>query len=248
MNTKKISLFTIPNLMSLGNLLCGSLGVVLITKDKESLPVVALLMLIALGLDFFDGYAARLLKQYSDIGKQLDSLADMVTFGLLPGIMVKNMFEHHVEEMLSFPTSFYFFSMGLVGFLIPIFSALRLAKFNIDEEQQNYFKGLPTPANAILILSLNWILANQQLYILSNELVLLVIVVFNSWLMISNIPLMAFKFKKFSWKGNELSIIFLTISLIGVIMYQFVAVPFLIFLYVSLSVIFKKHIIRNYAP
>ena len=220
---------------------------------------------IAAVLDFLDGFVARALKQYSEIGKQLDSLADMVTFGVVPGVVMFHMlilvFNFH--DNTPFPgvagdSILSRFPWALVAFIIPLFSALRLAKFNIDTRQSDSFIGLPTPANAIFICSVglifkkvfilagmsdqmggmiggkfNLMLAN----LLSNEWVLITITLVLSVLLISEIPLFSLKFKSFGWKGNEIRWIFLALCVVLLVTLKFVGIPLAIVLYILLSVI-----------
>ncbi len=219
------NLFNLPNVLTLCNLICGCLGIVLLFDcnleydGNTRFLVVFGLMLLAAIFDFFDGFAARLLKITSPIGKQLDSLADVVTFGVLPGMIV-----NHFLKINSF-------EYGVIALLIPLFSALRLAKFNIDERQNLGFIGLPTPANALFFASLV-LLDVPHL----KEIVLICIPLF-CYFMIAEIPLFALKFKNFSFKGNEIKYIFLLLSLVLILVMQLQAMPFIILSYLLLSVI-----------
>lgn len=133
-----------------------------------------------------------------------------------------------------------------LGFIITSFSALRLAKFNVDTEQSTYFKGLATPANTILIFSLFWI-QNQNGFIVSKEYdlyFLIGVTVLSCWLLIANLPLFSFKFKGFAWKDNDYKYLFLIISLILLVLFQMNSVPFIILLYIIMSILFKKKIIH----
>ncbi len=246
----KMKLFTLPNLLTLGNLFCGCLACVFIIYG---IPIYIILILICTSLlfDLLDGMVARALKINSEIGIQLDSLADMVTFGFLPGILMFQMlgapdiFQMNPENQIDFERIQFNF-ISLLGFLIPLFSALRLAKFNVDTEQSIYFKGLNTPANTILIFSLVWI-QNQNGFIISTEIdtyILIGITLLSCWLLISNIPIFSFKFKGSAWKDNHFKYIFLGISLILLILFQMNALPFIILLYIIISIIFRKKIIN----
>lgn len=237
-----MKLFTIPNLLTLGNLFCGCLAIIyLSTYNLVEVPY-TLLVLIGLSLffDLLDGMVARAMKINSEIGVQLDSLADMVTFGFVPGLMMLILlgdFEINPSESSFLP---------FIGFLITLFSALRLAKFNVDTEQTTYFKGLATPANTILIFSLFWI-QNQNGFILSKEYdlyFLIGITILSCYLLIANLPLFSFKFKGFSWKDNDYKYLFLIISLILLVLFQMNSVPFIILLYIITSILFKKKIIH----
>jgi CDP-diacylglycerol---serine O-phosphatidyltransferase len=219
----------------------------------------AYLVGIAAVLDFLDGFVARALKQYSPIGKDLDSLADMVTFGVVPGVVMFQMmnisYNLNIEQIGNFPTGKQ--GQAFLAFLITLFSALRLAKFNNDTRQSDSFIGLPTPANSILICSLplilhieniEWFLHDWQhpaqhsghhplTTILLNSNLLWGIVVVMSYLLIAELPLFALKFKSFKWKGNELRFSFLAVSVIMLVLLQYIALPLIIVLYILLSVI-----------
>lgn len=234
-----MKLFTLPNLLTLSNLFCGSLAAIYIANSElhDALAnTVLTLLCLSLLFDLLDGMVARALKINSEIGVQLDSLADMVSFGLVPGLMMMTMLKKETDV----------FPLILFGLLITLFSALRLAKFNLDTEQSTYFKGLATPANTILIYSLFWIVAQDE-RIISPEIdlyLLLVITLITSILLISNIPLFSFKFKGFAWKDNHYKYIFLLISLVLLIIYQIYALPYIILLYIITSILFKKNIIH----
>jgi CDP-diacylglycerol--serine O-phosphatidyltransferase len=231
-NDQRIRLFTIPNLMTCGNLLCGCLGVVF--SFRGDLLLAGALIFVAAVLDFLDGFAARLLNQSSPIGKQLDSLADMVTFGLLPSMILFQYLERantsiEIEGMLR----------SFSAFILTIFSALRLAKFNIDTRQSDSFIGVPTPANAILVASLPFILRNNPAYesLILNPMVLVGYTLLMSFLLVMEMPLLAFKFKTFGWKDNQIKYIFLGLSVILLILLNFAAVPLIVGLYVLLSIV-----------
>ena len=211
------NLFNLPNVLTLCNLICGCLAIFLVF-DLRFFDALGLMLLAAV-FDFFDGFAARLLKISSPIGKQLDSLADVVTFGVLPGMIVF----HYLK--------FNSFNYSVVALLIPVFSALRLAKFNVDERQNSGFIGLPTPANALFFASL--VLLDVP-YL--KEFVLICIPLF-CYFMIAEIPLFALKFKNFSFKGNEIKYLFLLLSLVLILVVQLQAMPFIILSYLLLSVI-----------
>lgn len=232
-----MKLFTIPNILTLSNLFCGSLAAIYLASSELSddlAGTVLTLLCLSLLFDLLDGMVARALKINSEIGVQLDSLADMVSFGLVPGLMMMTMLKKETQ----------IFPLILFSLLITLFSALRLAKFNIDTEQSTYFKGLATPANTILIYSLFWIVAQDE-KIISPEIdlyLLLGTTLITSILLISNIPLFSFKFKGFAWKDNHYKYIFLLISLVLLLIYQVYALPFIILLYITTSILFKKNI------
>lgn len=235
----------IPNAITCGNLFCGCLAIV--AAFKGNLVMTAYLVGIAAVLDFFDGFTARLLKVGGEMGKQLDSLADMVTFGVVPGIVLFQLMSASTR-LNGKPTLLLANDIGsywlLLSFLITIFSAIRLAKFNIDTRQTNSFIGVPTPANTILICSIpliNHFQANfggfNILAITENIYFLIVLTLLMSYLLIAELPLFAMKFKNFGWPDNKIRYSFLIISVILLILFQFIAIPFIIFLYIVLSVI-----------
>lgn len=165
-------------------------------------------------LDFFDGFVARLLKVSSPIGKELDSLADMVTFGVLPSVIMYLLLRDYTySEYLPY-----------VAFMIAIFSALRLAKFNIDDRQQSVFIGLPTPANALFISSFAFIVKSTFQSIVSAPLLVAVTIIF-SLLLVAPIELFALKFKAFNWKDNKIRFSFLLISIICILLFKVLAIP-----------------------
>ncbi|MBX3163764.1 MAG: CDP-diacylglycerol--serine O-phosphatidyltransferase [Bacteroidetes bacterium] len=207
----------IPNIITLGNLFCGCLAIVKIFEGD--LIRAAYLVGIALICDFFDGFAARLLKVTSPIGKDLDSLADMVTFGVVPGLVM-----FHLNSSLSY-----------FAFIIPIFSAIRLAKFNNDTRQTSSFIGLPTPANAALICSLP--LAAGENYAQLDSWAYIPIVLIGSLLLVAEIPLFALKFKNFAWADNKIKYIFLVLCLVLLVALKFAAIPLIIILYILLSIV-----------
>ncbi len=249
MNIKK----HIPNTLTCGNLFCGCLAVVF--AFKGDLVFSSYLVGIAAVLDFFDGFAARLLNVHSEIGKQLDSLADMVTFGVLPGVMMFLMLADAAAFHFSGTfneTSYTAFKSGMefpswliyTAFMITIFSALRLAKFNIDTRQTSSFIGVPTPATAILICSLPLIKFFQPvlgsfnvLVIIENPWFLLTLTILMSFLMVAELPLFALKFKNFGWADNKIRFSFLITAVILLVLLKFIAIPFIIFLYIILSLV-----------
>ena len=177
-------------------------------------------------LDFFDGFAARMLKVSSPIGKELDSLADMVTFGVLPSVIMFHLIGSYSDHQY----------LPFTAFIIAIFSALRLAKFNIDDRQQSVFIGLPTPANALFISSFAFIVSSNYGGFVSTGVLLAVSVIF-SLLLVAPIELFALKFKSFSWKDNQLRFTFLIISVLCIVIFKILAIPLIIITYIALSLI-----------
>ncbi len=237
-----MKLFTIPNLMTLGNLLCGCLGLFFVFEGN--LITASYLIFFAGVLDFLDGFVARLLQQHSEIGKQLDSLADMVTFGVLPSIIIVKLIHLSTEYSLPLmPENLKFEhpmpKIAYIGLVIALFSCLRLAKFNIDTRQSTSFIGLPTPANAFVVASFPLILQFNPIYSegLLNTNLLIAYSLIISYLLIAELPLFALKFKKFDWSSNKIKYLFLLISIFLVLLIQFLAIPIIIFIYIIISVI-----------
>jgi len=211
----------IPNAITCLNLFSGCVGVWFAFNGNY--PGVALAVIFSAIFDFLDGMSARLLKAYSPMGKELDSLADVVSFGLLPGATVFN--------MLSVD---YIHSYAYLGFLLTIFSALRLAKFNIDERQTSSFIGLPTPANAIFWAGIALAFSS---WFIAHPLVLLGLTVLFSYLLVAEIPMFSLKFKNLNWKENKLQFVFLGGCLLLIILLLQKAIAPLILWYIVLSVV-----------
>lgn len=232
----------IPNLITLLNLFCGCIAIVFAVHDR--FEMVALFVFLGIIFDFFDGLAARILNVRSDIGLQLDSLADMVTSGVVPGLVMFKLLEMSlsngwdtgslVSKGLEISTLW-----PLLGFIITLASAYRLAKFNIDEDQTDSFIGLPTPANALLIVSLPLILLfhNNEILneIILNKWFLIGLTFVSAFLLNAKLPLFALKFKNWSFKDNAIRYIFLFISIILLATLKYLAVPAIIVLYILLS-------------
>ncbi len=233
--TMKIRLFTIPNLLTLANLLCGSLAVIAIATAANYKSAFLLIVLAAV-FDFFDGFAARILNQCSPLGGELDSLADMISFGLAPALVMMSLTQSsewlylssavHNSEVLKYG--------AYIPLLIAAFSALRLAKFNIDEAQSCEFIGLPTPACALFCVSLG--LLYTEGFALSAELVVAIALVL-ALLLISPIKMFALKFKGFGWRNNEIRYGFIALSVALFALLQLHALPLIVVLYVALSTI-----------
>lgn len=228
----------IPNTLTCCNLLSGCFSILFLVSG---MPIKAALMIFVAGLfDFLDGFAARLLHAHSPIGADLDSLADVVSFGVAPGFI---MYSLMCDGM---PTPIW--PLGKVSlfacfaFLLPVFSAVRLAKFNVDDRQTASFIGLPTPPMAIFMASLP--LAFSQLGLLRHAvldpMLGLGIVLLFSFLMVCNRPFFSFKMHSLSWKGNELQWIFLAIAIAGFAIFRLVALPFILLLYILLSLLFYR--------
>lgn len=211
----------LPNLLTIFNLLSGVIAIFLAT-DYRLVPAALFIFLAAL-FDFFDGAVARWLKVSSEIGKQLDSLADMVTFGTAPAFIVFQLLKDSGATSVE----------ASVVLLIPAFSALRLAKFNIDERQLTSFIGLPTPANGFFWAGLAFI----EPAIFYSHYVIMALVVIMSLLLVAELPMFSLKFSNLKWRGNQLRFFFLTLSAVLIMMLFLKAIPIIVFLYIIFSII-----------
>lgn len=228
-----LQLFSLPNILTLINLFSGCLGVVFLFNNKWEL--VPLCILVSLVADFFDGFAARFTKTNSDLGKQLDSLADVVSFGFLPGAILFNLIGATAYDA-PFDAKLW---VASPGFLVSLFAALRLAKFNIDTRQSDGFIGLATPAATLFIagILLIHIYNPYGLAAITNSAAFLyVATVVVSFLMIAELPMFSFKFKSFGWKGNEIRYLFIILSLVLLATLKFAAVSVIIILYILISI------------
>lgn len=234
MNIKK----HIPNLITLINLFCGRIAVVFVSESNYEMAF----YMVCLGIffDFFDGFFARLFKVSSPLGLQLDSLADMVTSGVVPGYVMYTLFVKSANPHDVIGSAF----IPFLGFIVTLGSCYRLANFNIDTRQTDSFIGLPTPANALFILSLPLVIEFSDslmiFEILTNHWVLLGIALCSAYVLNAEIPLFALKIKKFNLKDNALQIVFLLISLVMLIFLHYIAIPLIIIFYVLLSVVNNK--------
>jgi len=223
----------IPNLLTCCNALLGSLSIVF--AFKGFLETAALLILCAAIFDFFDGFAARLLNAKSAIGVDLDSLADVISFGLAPAVILFIWMEFCFTNL---PPELQFFPLTLLpyfAFIIVPFSAYRLAKFNNDERQQHEFYGLATPANAFFIAFLPF--AADKLPLLDNFWALLCLTFIFSILLVLEFPMFSLKFSTYSFKKNLIRYLFLLLSVILLIAFQLAAFPIIILLYIFISLI-----------
>ncbi len=218
----------IPNAITCANLFSGCIGIVFAFNGE--LEIAAYFVLLSGIFDFFDGMVARLLNVKSEIGKQLDSLADMVSFGFLPGVVMFQLLSLSDYQSTYLP---------YLGFMITIFSALRLAKFNIDERQTEDFIGLNTPMNTLFIVSLPFI-AKDYPGIIGSSITLISIIAITSYLLTSEIRIFSFKLSDRSWAKNKMKFIFLILSLVLIAFLKFMAIPFILVLYISLSILHFK--------
>ncbi len=227
MNIKK----HIPNFITLLNLFSGCIA--LVFAIELNFEMAFFFVSLGIFLDFFDGFFARLFKVSSPLGLQLDSLADMVTSGLVPGFVMFLMLSKNTDSSF----------IPYLGFIITLGSCYRLANFNIDTRQTDSFIGLPTPANALFILSLPLVMqhtSSELIYeFLKNQWVLLAITSLSAYILNAEIPLFSLKIKEFNFAKNKLQIVFLISSIVLFIAFQFLGIPLVILLYVSLS-IFKN--------
>ncbi len=236
----------IPNTITLLNLLCGSIATIFAVQGN--LVMAAVFVGLGIFLDFFDGLAARLLNVKSELGLQLDSLADMITSGLVPGIIMFQLFRRSLRETVPVPQDWQagqdllewnFPVLALFGLLVTLASGYRLAKFNIDERQTDSFIGLPTPANALLIISLPLILIFQPqpvlLDIILNPWFLVALTVFSCFMLNAEVPLFALKFSTWNFSENKLRYFFILFCILLLIFLHFAAIPLIIISYVILS-------------
>ncbi|MBQ6581646.1 MAG: CDP-diacylglycerol--serine O-phosphatidyltransferase [Alistipes sp.] len=223
----KIRLFTIPNMLTLGNLICGSSAVVALLMHAD-FELAFWLVVASAVFDFFDGFAARLLKSVSAIGVELDSLADMVSFGLVPSVAMFCLWD--VAPSSDLPSWMRYLTLTIVAF-----SALRLAKFNIDDTQTTEFCGLPTPANGLFCLSLAMLMAAGSISL--PQWAILTISIGMAYMLISPIRMFALKFKGFGWQGNEIRYSFLALCVVLIAAFTRYAVPAIILLYIIISAI-----------
>ena len=237
---KNIRLFTPANLLTLCNLLAGVVALI-VTLRYHAYETAFWLIIAASVFDFFDGFVARLMKQQSPLGVQLDSLADDVTFGVVPAVVMYEIYIH--------TTSFYGLNSEWMGYasyvvlIIAAFSVLRLAKFNIDTTQATEFCGLPTPANALMLLSLAMLYEQGSVALYQEHI--LAISIAAAALLISPIRMFALKFKGFGWRGNELRYGFILVSLLIIILVPTYAVLSIIVLYIVVSTLRWLFVGRN---
>jgi CDP-diacylglycerol--serine O-phosphatidyltransferase len=241
MNIKKY----IPNLLTLGNLLCGTIATIFAVQGQ--FVFAALLVILGILFDFLDGFAARLLHVSGELGKQLDSLADMVTSGVVPGIIMFQLMSER-NSMVSYAGKREVVSLiGLdlevfpfIGLILTLGACYRLAKFNIDTRQSDSFIGLPTPAMSLFVISLPLIQEYSSIdfvqNIIANHYFLIAVTFVLTYLMNAELPLFSLKFKEYSVKNNVIKYLFLVVSLCMIIFLQYLSIPLIIALYVILSI------------
>ena len=228
----------IPNAVTCGNLVSGCVSILFLSMN---MPVKAAVMIFVAGLfDFLDGFAARLLHVHSPIGADLDSLSDVVSFGVAPGFIMYWLMIHATD----FPIVALFGVplLPCLAFLLPVFSAIRLAKFNIDDTQTTSFRGIPAPGMALFIASLPLMLG-QVKHLTDGSLgywACFGITIIFSFMMVSRLRFFSFKMKSAKWKGNEVRWIFLIVAVVSFAIFRFVALPFVMVLYVLMSIFFAE--------
>jgi CDP-diacylglycerol---serine O-phosphatidyltransferase len=233
----------IPNLITCLNLAAGFISIILIINGNA--VTASWLILLAMLFDFLDGFSARLLNEYSEMGKELDSLADVVSFGIAPGLIIYSL----MINIINTESSFFFLNYHkiataiiiLISSFMAVCGALRLAKFNIDTEQSTSFKGLPIPANALgvisIVLSANFSQSELLLRITKSPVILILISLSLSVLMISRLNLISLKFESYGIKGNEHRYVLILISVVSLILAGIAALPLIIPFYIIISVI-----------
>ncbi|KQR92012.1 CDP-alcohol phosphatidyltransferase [Chryseobacterium sp. Leaf180] len=239
----------LANALTLGNLFSGCVGAVHLLNGDYG--VTAICIILSLVLDFFDGFVARALKANSNLGTQLDSLADMVSFGVIPGLAMFKMLEPFGNKLLGIELPF---ELKYFGFLITLFSCLRLAIFNLDEDQKYYFKGLNTPSNTILIFGIYNFIQTLSLSNSENQFgslninlnlgaeVWLVLTIISSWLLVSPIKMIAMKFKSMKLKDNYPKLALLVGAILILLIFKTVGIPLVILYYIFISLIFQKQL------
>ena len=238
----------IPNILTLGNLFCGTVATIYAVQGN--FEIAGILVVLGIFFDFFDGFAARVLNVSGELGKQLDSLADMVTSGVVPGIVMFKLLAISPNldtlENAAIDTNwmnFNFAPIQLLGLLLTLGACYRLAKFNIDKRQSESFIGLPTPAMSLFIISLPLIQEYSTIEsiqnLISNHYFLILVTVLLTYLMNAELPLFSLKFKEYSVKNNAVKYMFILISVLLIFSLHVISIPIIIFLYVSLSIIRK---------
>lgn len=228
----------IPNLFTLGNLFCGTLAAM--AAVEGFFEAAAGLVVLGIVLDFFDGFLARLLGVQGELGKQLDSLADMVTSGVVPGLLMFRFYEQAIQNGdIEMTTAVVL--LTFTSFLLTLGAGYRLAKFNIDTRQTDSFIGLPTPAMSLFVVSLP-VIFEHTAYVwvkewLQNVYFLVGVSVTLAILMNANLPLLSLKFKSFGIKDNLFKYLLILISILLIVLLEYLAIPLIIIVYVLLSVV-----------
>ena len=229
----------LANALTLGNLFCGCIAVIHIINHNYHIAAVCLVL--SLALDFFDGFVARALKSNSNLGAQLDSLADMVSFGLLPGVTMFKALEGFGNQFMDFELPF---QLKYLGLFVALFSCLRLAIFNLDEEQSYYFKGLNTPSNTVLIFGMYYAFQETGMFwrTFENPIFLVGLIAASCWLLICPIKMIALKFKSMKLKDNYPKLILLLGGILLISILGLAGIPMVIVFYIIVSLIFQKQL------
>jgi CDP-diacylglycerol--serine O-phosphatidyltransferase len=217
----------LPNALTCGNLICGSIGIISVTRGHATASDAIAFVVAACIFDFLDGFVARALHVTSPIGKELDSLADMVSFGVFPAIVTYVVLASRIDTPHAF---------GFVPLLLIVFSAIRLAAFNIDERQSDSFIGLPTPAGALFMTGL-WLLPEPFATWVSRPGVLVGITITVSFMLVAPMELFALKFKNFSWADNKIRFTFTLVAVLLLAGWQGGAIPIIILFYIAVSLV-----------
>lgn len=227
----------LANGFTLANLFAGTIGIIQMVEGNYQLTAICLIA--SLVLDFFDGFVARALKSSSNLGLQLDSLADVVSFGVLPGVVMYKALETFGNQIYGITLPF---EVKYLGLVITLFSCLRLAIFNLDEEQKYYFKGLNVPSNTVLIFGLYYAFRENGTFgfLFNDELVILLICAISSWLLISPLKMISMKFKSMKWQDNINKIVLLVGGLLILVFFQITGIPMLVLWYILVSLAFQK--------
>ena len=242
----------LPNIITSLNLLCGCVAILFAVSGD--LISASIFVFFGIFFDFFDGLAARLLNAQSDVGLELDSLADMVTSGVAPAIVMVQLLSESINgvpyKIVSETTTTMGWNSGtsyllpIIGLVIAVASAYRLAKFNVDTRQTESFIGLPTPANTLLILSLPLILHFQYFDwvegVILNKWFLIGLTIVSSLLLNAEIRLFALKFRTWDFKSNAVRYVFLILCVVLLVLLKFMAIPVIILLYILLSLLRKE--------
>jgi CDP-diacylglycerol--serine O-phosphatidyltransferase len=233
----------IPNYITLGNLFAGTIATIFAVEGN--FKTAAIFVLIGIIFDFFDGFVARLLNVSGELGKQLDSLADMVTSGVVPGIIMFKLIQSNliVDDLLEIKTD-QILDVSLIGLILTLAACFRLARFNLDTRQTDSFIGLPTPAMCLFVVSLPLIQMHTEIVfvknLIGNNYFLIATTWVLSFLMNAEMHLFSLKFKEYSFKNNYVKYFFLLSSLLLIFTLNFLAVPLIILLYILLSVVKKR--------
>lgn len=230
----------LANGFTLANLFAGTIGIIQMLEGNYE--ITAICLIASLVLDFFDGFVARALKSSSNLGLQLDSLADVVSFGVLPGIVMYKALEMFGNQIYGVILPF---EVKYLGLVITLFSCLRLAIFNLDEDQKYYFKGLNVPSNTVLIFGLYYAFSANGTFgfLFDDVLVILLISVVSSWLLISPLKMISMKFRSMRWQDNISKIVLVLGGILILIFFQITGIPIMVLWYILVSLAFQKSLI-----